>query len=727
MQRDSDRDGHVEGLDEPDHRDPEGPGGGSAEPVVDPIVLVAEAEPDPMALGHAVTQVSQRFHAGGIRDEEVETLRGSLVETSRGASEATDVDPLVGAPGGPSGDREPLGPLDRQDLLDPEGVAGSENGPTIVGVVDPVQDDDDPTRPRLQDRLDPRRPRRRHERPQRVHDVLIARRGLGEGAFEGLQDVGVGPAHGGAEHSARHGPGKGPGAMLWLVEMGEPQRDMLVSGKYRINDPLGSGGMGAVYSATHVEVGRKVALKFLRSDLTKTPGTVARFRREASAAGSIGHENILEVFDVGEMSDGTPFIVMELLEGESLARLMSREKKLAPWRAAHIAAQMLSALGAAHHRGIVHRDLKPENVFLTTRAGQRDFVKVLDFGISAITNPVEGTPRLTQTGDVLGTPPYMAPEQARGEPVIDHRADLWAAGVVLFEMLTAQLPFPGQNGLQVISRILTEPVPRATKHVPDLSPELDAVVFKALDKDKTARFQNAPDFYEALVPFLLEGARPRPLEFTPATPVSWAVEGGDLAATHALKRSLWRRAPRPVKIAVSTAAVILAVLAGVLWMSSRPAAPRAPARGGREAVVQVPEAPPGPETVTFTVSVVPRQAEIRLDGALLEGNPASLTLRRGTAAVRLQVKAPGYTSIDRWLASDRDRSMDIALVRLEAASPPAPAEPPASAQTNAPQTTKQVRGGRGSRGGGTPPPGGRGNGSRGGGGTDIFTDLRGPR
>jgi len=504
--------------------------------------------------------------------------------------------------------------------------------------------------------------------------------------------------------------------MLWLLEMGEPQRDMLVSGKYRILDPLGSGGMGAVFSATHVEVGRKVALKFLRSDLTKTPGTVARFRREAAAAGSIGHENILEVFDVGEMSDGTPFIVMELLEGEALARLLNREKKLPAWRACHVAAQMLSALGAAHNRGIVHRDLKPENVFLTTRAGQRDFVKVLDFGISAISNPVEGTPRLTQTGDVLGTPPYMAPEQARGEPEIDHRADLWAAGVVLFEMLTGQLPFPGQNGLQVISRILTEPVPVPSKHVPDLPPEIDALVRRALDKDKTKRFQTAGDFYEALVPFLLEGSQGRKLEFTPATPVSWTVDGLEGAATRALRRTWWHRSKRTVQIAAATAAVLLAVLAVVLGTTSNPA--DRPEAARRPAAPEVVGAGPvvAPEMVTFTFGVTPAEAEIRLDGAVLEGNPASLTLRRGSTAVRLQVTAPGHVAIDRWLSPDRDRSMDIALVREGGGEPAAVG----SGTGTGTGTGSKVRktGGRGGRGGGSHAPGG---------GTDIFTDLGGPR
>jgi serine/threonine-protein kinase len=509
--------------------------------------------------------------------------------------------------------------------------------------------------------------------------------------------------------------------MLWVLEMGEPQRDMLVSGKYRILDPLGSGGMGAVYSATHVEVGRKVALKFLRSDLTKTPGTVARFRREAAAAGSIGHENILEVFDVGEMSDGTPFIVMELLEGEALARLLNREKKLPPWRACHVAAQMLSALGAAHNRGIVHRDLKPENVFLTTRAGQRDFVKVLDFGISAISNPTEGTPRLTETGDVLGTPPYMAPEQARGEPVIDHRADLWAAGVVLFEMLTGQLPFPGQNGLQVISRILTEPVPRPSKHVADLPDGLDELVLKALDKDKTLRFQSAGDFYEALVPFLLESARGRKLEFTPATPVTWTVDGGvDAAATRALKRTWWsRHGGRTAKIAAGTAAALLAVLAIAFYTTSDPAE-RAPAREP-ETVETAPAktaVTPAPEMVTLTFAASPADAQIRVDGALLEGNPASLTVRRGGAAVRLQVSAPGHSSVDRWFAPDRDRAVDIALVRE---GETAAAAPPATEETTGGAAARRIKKGGGRAGGG----GGRG--ASGGGGTDGFPDLLGPR
>ncbi|MBI2897531.1 MAG: serine/threonine protein kinase [Deltaproteobacteria bacterium] len=484
--------------------------------------------------------------------------------------------------------------------------------------------------------------------------------------------------------------------MLWLLDIGvDPKKDVLVSGKYKVHDQLGSGGMGAVYSATHVEVGRKVALKFLRADLSKTPGTVARFRREAHAAGSIGHENILEVFDVGETGDGTPFIVMELLEGESLAKVLHREARLPAWRAAHICAQMMSALGAAHNRGIVHRDLKPENVFLTTRAGQRDFVKVLDFGISTVLSESSGETRLTQTGDVLGTPPYMAPEQARGEPVIDHRADLWASGVVLFEMLTGRLPFPGDNGLQVIGRILTEPTPRPSTFNSEIGAEIEAIVMRALEKDKNARFQQASELYEALVPFLLDGAQVRPFELTTQTPVSWAVDTDESAKTRALGAAARRKqAIRQALPYVLVAALLLgAGLGTARWLVSTP--PPRPTR-----IVQpVPAPARQPEAVSLQIHAMPPEARILVNGAALEGNPATMQLARAAVAVRLQVQAPGFVGVDRWIAPDRDRTLEIVLV---------PEAQPQDAPGRQGPAKRPPR-----KGGGRPA----------GGDSDIFTDL----
>jgi serine/threonine-protein kinase len=275
----------------------------------------------------------------------------------------------------------------------------------------------------------------------------------------------------------------------------DPLVGAVLAGRYEVVRRIGEGGMGAVYEAKHTLIGKRVAVKVLLEKFIAKSDFVARLLQEARLASSIGHENIVDVTDFGTTDDGRSFVVMEFLDGESLAELTMREAPLPIERSLRIARQAASALGAAHAKGIFHRDVKPENIYLVRRA-DADFVKVVDFGISKAVKPGgadEGADayRLTHTGLLLGTPLYMSPEQARGEEDLDHRVDIWALGVLLYECLTGEVPFRANNYLQIISQVLTHtPTPpsqlRPELGIPDA---VETVVMRAMEKDRTRRYQ----------------------------------------------------------------------------------------------------------------------------------------------------------------------------------------------------------------------------------------------
>jgi eukaryotic-like serine/threonine-protein kinase len=260
--------------------------------------------------------------------------------------------------------------------------------------------------------------------------------------------------------------------------------------RYRIEELLGAGGMGAVYRAVHVNMHKTVALKLLHPELATVPEVVARFEREAMVAGRLEHPNVAAALDFGKLPDGSLYLVMEFVPG-GLLRDALKEGPLPPGRVARIGMQIAAGLAAAHAAGIVHRDLKPENIMLRSD-GAEEQVKVLDLGIAKLAADPE--PRsgkaLTKVGAVLGTPQYMAPEQAIGGTV-DHRADLYALGVVLYEMAVGKPPFPDEDGAHaVIARHLTEPPPALPASVPE---PLAALIVELLQKSASARPQSALD------------------------------------------------------------------------------------------------------------------------------------------------------------------------------------------------------------------------------------------
>ncbi len=294
----------------------------------------------------------------------------------------------------------------------------------------------------------------------------------------------------------------------------DPRVDTVL-GNYRLKVPIGQGGMGVVYRAEHVHLGKPVAVKVLHERFLKSDDAVQRFLREARAASLIAHPNIVDVHDFGEAPDGGVYFVMEYLDGEPLDVLLRREQRLPLFRALNILNQIAHALGAAHEKGIVHRDLKPENVFLEARKGRRelvhmldytpphgtkfrleregdfDFVKVLDFGVAKIVDNETLAGEGTVAGTIFGTPEYMAPEAARGEPVTP-LVDVYALGILFYEMLTGAVPFEAKSAVEVLSMQITRavPLPSTVSVLNEVTPPAESFIMSCLDKEPRHRPQS---------------------------------------------------------------------------------------------------------------------------------------------------------------------------------------------------------------------------------------------
>jgi serine/threonine protein kinase len=278
-----------------------------------------------------------------------------------------------------------------------------------------------------------------------------------------------------------------------------------LDGRYKIERQVGEGGMGVVYLARHMVIEKAVAIKVLRAEVAADESVVKRFVQEARAASRIGHPNIIDVTDFGTTKDGLTYQVMEYLEGKTLSQLLKETTVLPVQRALAIVAQMARALGAAHDKGIVHRDLKPENVFLLpSRSGDshNDFVKIVDFGIAKVL-PTEANPkeqRLTRVGTVFGTPEYMAPEQAAGRTDVDLRADIYALGTILYEMLVGKVPHRGTSTVNTLAmQMLDEPMPmREARPALEISDDLERVIMRSLAKKRHERFDSMSAFLTAI-------------------------------------------------------------------------------------------------------------------------------------------------------------------------------------------------------------------------------------
>ena len=490
--------------------------------------------------------------------------------------------------------------------------------------------------------------------------------------------------------------------MMEPVQGQDPRIGMVLQDRYRIVRVLGEGGMGTVYEGEHIVIKRRVAIKALHAQFAQNPEIVARFHREALAATSVGHANIVEVTDMGQFPDGSVFMVLEFLEGRDWSDDIEKQGPQPAAKTIRILSQVCDALDAAHAKGIVHRDLKPENIFLITRGDNADFAKVVDFGISKFHDSTDKS--MTKTGTAMGTPYYMAPEQAQGKKDVGKSADIYSLGVILFQALTGQFPFDDESYPMLVLKICTEPAPELGLYRPDLPRELSDIVGRCLRKDPNQRFASCGDLKAALAPYrnleddpsvsadapptsslaasalrsgiALAGtmaatpagldaaphivAKTNPGATPPSSPAARSTGSGALADDDAASPSSKSRAP--LWGAIAGLGVVFAGVAGlVAFQRSDGETTAVVAAAPIEATTTpptntTPEPATNPATntvlappvgtgasVTVQITTIPEDAEVYLDGHRIP-NPFDGELPQTEVPRTLEVRAAGYTT-----------------------------------------------------------------------------------
>ncbi len=501
----------------------------------------------------------------------------------------------------------------------------------------------------------------------------------------------------------------------------------VLGGKYRIDRVIGRGGMAIVAEATHTLLDQRVALKFLRPEMMTLPDVVARFDREARAVVKLKSDHVARVIDVGKTDAGIPYMVMEYLEGKDLGDTLAASGPLPVAQAVEYIIQACEGIGEAHARGIVHRDVKPENLFLVTTSDGWRSVKVLDFGISkaVLVGPSSVDMSSHETRSIMGSPYYMSPEQLRSTKSVDHRADVWSLGIVLFELLTCTMPFDETKEFtELVAAVLESPHRRLSEFRLDVPDGLEAVVDRCLQKDRARRFQNTAELAVALLPFAPKRARvmveratsmskaaglsdptfqmppsdvppptaqaylpigmvgaPRVPSITPHTsnPLPPQSTPSISGAVETLDPGLHRHLPRIMLIA--GAAVLVAVgciLVLVVQLTRNPSSSAAatPERAAPTPLLVAPaaETKPRAHTGRRILVVEPRDAKVTLDGQrIAPGTPAI----EGSASALLHVEAPGRVPSDQTVMFDTDEPL---IVQLEPITP----SPTPRLQTRAP-------------------------------------------
>jgi serine/threonine-protein kinase len=449
----------------------------------------------------------------------------------------------------------------------------------------------------------------------------------------------------------------------------DPLVGYTIDNRYKVESVLGEGGMGVVYRCRHKIIDKKVAMKVLRADMARDKEATERFLMEAKAASAIGDDHIIDISDFGLLPDGSTYFVMEYLDGQPLSTL-GNGQPVPVARILKISRQLAEGLAAAHEAGIVHRDLKPDNIFLITRGGDKDFVKILDFGIAKVPTSSAG---LTRAGSVFGTPHYMSPEQAAGAAV-DHRGDIYSFGVILYELSCGKVPFDADNFMGILTQHMYKaPVPiRALVPPPqEIPPGLDAIILKCLSKRPEQRYNSMRELQadidklrDGLVPdavnemmarsggfnvpadfFKVQGRMPAPVPATPA--------GGPTKSRSALIAGI-----AGVLVAVGLVVAIFARSESSPASLPTAAAPVKPAA----------EAPPAPEApndiiVSSGVNVAadPLDAEVWKGAQNLGSSPVIVDVPEG-APVAIEIRKPGYVT-KKLVLDGREKKVTVVLTR----------------------------------------------------------------
>lgn len=466
----------------------------------------------------------------------------------------------------------------------------------------------------------------------------------------------------------------------------------IVANRYRVLRVLGRGGMGVVSEAESLATGEHFAIKFLREDVESDMEPSARFLREAKLAARLTSSHTCRVTEIGEWELG-PFLVMELLQGRSLAAVLEDKLTITWQQCVRIAWEMCDALAEAHARGIVHRDVKASNVFLANLLNGSITTKVLDFGVAKIPKSVVtayGERSLTDASTMLGTPSYVAPEQLMNSKLVDARADVWSTGVLMYEMLSGRLPFVSQLVPKLLVMIAREQPPPLATVAPDVPSELIQIVHRCLEKEPNCRYEHAGTLATALSPLLeastdllqpllvsrpnkisLGPTLPPPCEETRATPSKARDRDSLNPHTARTPDPKWQKPKRRSRWHfIAAGSGIGAIAALVYLLASGAPAKVNPAGNGSAGAASVASTQSQPQAHQLLILVDPAQSRIELDGTAIGGSPSRISGADDGVNHRLMVSAPGYLTLERLVRFNVDQQLSLFLSPIEA--PPFP-------------------------------------------------------